>query len=66
LQYVGSPIVWGSTLLGDNISIISPNAAAVASGVTYWMGKDKFYKYDGRVNTLRCDLRQYIFSDINQ
>jgi hypothetical protein len=66
LQYVGSPVVWGSTLLGDNTSIISPNAASVASGVTYWMGVDKFYKYDGRVNTLRCDLRQYIFSDINQ
>jgi hypothetical protein len=65
LQYVGAPVVWGSTLLGDNISIIGPNAMAVASGVTYWMGKDKFYKYDGRVNTLRCDLRQYIFSDIN-
>jgi hypothetical protein len=29
------------------------------------MGIDKFYKYDGRVQTLRCDLRQYIFSDIN-
>jgi hypothetical protein len=29
------------------------------------MGVDKFYKYDGRVQTLRCDLRQYIFSDIN-
>ena len=66
LQYVGAPVVWGSTLLADNTSIISPNAAAVASGVTYWMGIDKFYKYDGRVNTLRCDLRQYIFSDINQ
>jgi hypothetical protein len=65
LQYVGAPVVWGSTLLGDNISIIGPNAMAVASGVLYWMGKDKFYKYDGRVNTLRCDLRQYIFSDIN-
>ena len=65
LQYVGAPVVWGSTLLGDNISIIGPNAMAIASGVTYWMGKDKFYKYDGRVNTLRCDLRQYIFSDIN-
>ena len=65
LQYLGAPTVWGSTLLGDNISIIGPNAMAVASGVLYWMGKDKFYKYDGRVNTLRCDLRQYIFSDIN-
>jgi hypothetical protein len=27
---------------------------------------DKFYKYDGRVQTLRCDLRQHIFSDINK
>jgi hypothetical protein len=26
---------------------------------------DKFYKYDGRIQTLRCDLRQYIYSDIN-
>lgn len=65
LQYVGAPAVWKSELLGDNISIVSPNGAAIASGVVYWMGVDKFYKYDGRVQTLRCDLRQYIFSDIN-
>jgi len=65
LQYVGAPAVWRSELLGDNISIISQNGAATASGVVYWMGVDKFYKYDGRVQTLRCDLRQYIFSDIN-
>lgn len=65
LQYVGVPAVWSSQLLGDNISIIAPNAAAQASGVVYWMGVDKFYKYDGRIQTMRCDLRQYIFSDIN-
>jgi len=65
LQYLGPPFVWGNQLLGDNISIVSQNAVSLASGVTYWMGIDKFYKYDGRVQTLRCDLRQYIFSDIN-
>jgi hypothetical protein len=65
LQYVGPPAVWQSQLLGDNISIASPNAASTASGVVYWMGVDKFYKYDGRVQTLRCDLRQHIFSNIN-
>ena len=65
LQYVGPPAVWQSQLLGDNISIASQNAAATASGIVFWMGVDKFYKYDGRVQTLRCDLRQYIFSDIN-
>jgi hypothetical protein len=66
IQYVGVPAVWSTQLLASNISIYGPNAKAVASGVIYWMGVDKFYKYDGRTQTLRCDLRQYIFSDINQ
>ena len=65
MQYVGPPAVWQTQLLGDNISIVGPNAVALASGVVYWMGVDKFYKYDGRVQTLRCDLRQYIYNDIN-
>ena len=65
LQYSGPPAVWGSQLLGDNISLAGPNAVALASGIAYWMGVDKFYKYDGRVQTLRCDLRQFIYNDIN-
>jgi hypothetical protein len=66
LQYLGPPAVWGATLLADNTSIVSQNAVTIASGVTFWMGVDKFYKYDGRVQTLRCDLRQYIFSDLDK
>lgn len=66
LQYLGPPYVWGTQLLGDNISIASPNAVTLASGVLYWMGVDKFYAYDGRVQTLNCDLRRYIFNDFNQ
>jgi hypothetical protein len=65
LQYLGPPFIWGAQLLGDNISIIGPGAATVASGVVYWMGVDKFYLYDGRVQTLNCDLRRYIFNDLN-
>jgi hypothetical protein len=65
LQYLGPPYVWQSQLLGDNISIIGPNAAVIASGVVYWMGVDKFYSYDGRVQTLNCDLRRFIFQNIN-
>jgi hypothetical protein len=66
LQYLGPPYVWAPQLLGDNISIMSPNAAIIASGIVYWMGVDKFYSYDGRVQTLNCDLRRFVFSDINQ
>jgi hypothetical protein len=65
LQYLGPPYVWGVQLLGDNISILGQNSVAQASGVVYWMGTDKFYSYDGRVNTLNCDLRKYVYQDIN-
>ena len=65
LQYLDAPVFWGAQLLGDNISIVGPNAAVIASGVIYWMGVDKFYAYDGRVQTLNCDLRRYIFQNFN-
>jgi hypothetical protein len=66
LQYLDAPIFWGAQLLGDNISIVSQNSAALASGIVYWMGIDKFYAYDGRVQTLNCNLRRYVFNDFNK
>ena len=65
LQYVGAPVVWAATLVGENISIASQNAVSYANGVAYWMGKDKFYMYDGRTQPLKCDVRKYIFNDFN-
>lgn len=64
-QYQGPPTVWGFQQVADNISIAGPRAAATAADVTYWMGVDAFYRYDGRVQQLRCDLRKFIFENIN-
>lgn len=66
MQYLGAPYVWGFNVLMDNISIMSPKAMVTVNNVTYWMGTDKFYMYSGRVETLPCALRQYIFEDINK
>lgn len=66
MQYLGAPYVWGFNILMDNISIMSPNAMITVNNVTYWMGADKFYMYSGRVETLPCALRQYVFNDINK
>jgi hypothetical protein len=65
MQYLGPPYVWGFQIMGDNISIAGPNVVSVANNVTYWMGTDKFYMYSGRVETLPCSLRQYVFQNIN-
>ena len=64
-QFLGAPEVYGFNILASNISCAGPNCVAVAAGVTYWMGIDKFYKYDGTVATLRCDLRSYVFDDLD-
>jgi len=66
LQYVGAPVVWSSTLVGSNMSVASSKAVAYANGVAYWMGKEKFYKYDGTVQPLRCDVRKFIFDDLDK
>ena len=65
MQYVGPPYVWSFNILSHNISIIGPNAISAANNIVYWMGTDKFYIYTGRVETLPCSLRQYVYNNIN-
>jgi hypothetical protein len=65
LQNVGSPVGWGAQLVGENTSIVGQNAVAYSNGMAFWMGVDKFYVYSGTTKTLNCNLRQFVFSDIN-
>ena len=65
MRYLGPPYVFGFNTLATDITIASANAVVTANNITYWMGQDKFYAYSGRVDTLPCSLRQYIFDDIN-
>ena len=65
LQFLGNAEVFGLQELSHNISIIGANALVGSNNITYWMGRDRFYTYSGRVDTLPCTIRQYIFTDIN-
>jgi len=65
LQFLGTTDVFGLSELADNISIIGPRCVATANNTTYWMGRDKFYVYSGRVETLPCTLRNHVFQNIN-
>jgi hypothetical protein len=65
IQFLGTAEVFGLQELSHNISIIGANALVGSNNITYWMGRDRFYTYSGRVDTLPCTIRQYIFTDIN-
>jgi hypothetical protein len=66
LQFLGTQEVFGLQELSSNVNIMGPNVVAEANNIIYWMGTDKFYAYSGRVDTLPCTLKQYIFDDINR
>ena len=65
-KYVGPPNTFGLFMLSDNISISSTNAAVSVDDTIFWMGNGEFYIYSGVVQTLPCDVKDYIFSNINQ
>ena len=66
LQFLGTEEVFAIQEISDSINIIAPKVVAEANNVVYWMGVDKFFAYDGRVNTLPCTLKQYVFEDMNK
>lgn len=65
MQFTGTTDVFSLQELADNISIMGPRAVISANNTTFWMGQDKFYFYNGQVQTLPCSLRNHIFNDFN-
>tara|TARA_R110000824_G_C15210902_1_gene676596 strand:+ start:761 stop:3061 length:2301 start_codon:yes stop_codon:yes gene_type:complete len=65
LTFLGPPDTFGLAQISNNITIVAPNAVAAVDDVMFWMGRDTFYSYDGRVQTLPCAVRQKVFGDIN-
>jgi hypothetical protein len=66
LQFIGPPYTFGTALLGDNVRISGPNAAVSVNDTVFWMGQENFYVYDGRIQSIPCSVRDYVFSDINR
>jgi hypothetical protein len=65
LQYSGPPYTFSLQTLADNTHIAGPNAAVNVNNITYWMGKDRFWAYSGRVQNLDCSVQRYVYDDMN-
>lgn len=66
VSYVGPPFFFGTKLISSNTSIMGPKSAIEVDGITYWMGSDNFYLYDGSTKTIPCTLRDDVFINLNR
>lgn len=66
LQYLGLPFTYGSNVVSQNTTIMSPKAAVAFEDNVMWMGTNEFYIYGGQVQKLPCTVRDYVFNDLNE
>lgn len=65
MTYIGGTLLYGFNRVGEQCGLIAPNAVAMVDGRAIWMGKDKFFEYDGFVRPVPCEVRDYVFEDFN-
>lgn len=64
-RYIGLPFVFGLSRVGRGGAMLGPHSGIEMDGITYWMGRDGFYMYNGAVTPLPCDVHAYVFGRLN-
>jgi len=67
LTYQGPPFVFGLERVGTSCGLIAARAAASVDNGVFWMGYRGFFAYSGgSVQSLPCEVADYVFSDMNK
>lgn len=65
--FTGGTAVYSFQRVGDACGVASRQAATVANGIAYWMGRRGFFMYSGgAVETVPSDVSDYVFTNINR
>ena len=64
--FQGGDDIWGLDRVGSTGGAIGPHAMVEVDGVAYWMGPNAIHSYNGRVNTVPCDVHEAVYNNINR
>lgn len=65
-KFKGGQYVFAKDMLTGALPIVGPNAGSSFNGDACWMTTEGFGYYNGRIQLMPCDLRDYVFKDINR
>jgi hypothetical protein len=66
LSYVGGSLIYGVDRVGDSCGIVSAHAAVATDSFVVWMGPNGFHRYGGYVESIPCEVHDYVFGGINR
>lgn len=64
--YIGEPFFYRFDQAGNNCGSVSAHAPVIVDTKAFWMGQDNFFVYDGFVQTLPCEVHDYVFTNFNR
>jgi hypothetical protein len=64
VNFIGSPGIYGPIRLSEGCGLIGPNAYGVTD-VAYWWSQGGFFRYNGIVQPMDCEVQDYIFRNTN-
>lgn len=64
VNWVGAPAIYAPTRISENCGLVGPNAFAVTD-IAYWWSYAGFFTYNGLVQPLDCEVKDYIFGQVN-
>ena len=66
MQFIGPPFTFGINQLASGVTVKGFNSAVAVGDSVFWMGYDRFYVYDGRVQVIPCSVRDHVFQNFNE
>ena len=65
VQFIGPPFTFGLNEVAFGTTIAGANAAVSIGDEVLWMGRGEFYRFNGLVQQIPCDVKSYVFDNIN-
>ena len=66
MSFVGAPFIFSFRLLATGTGAGGKNVVGDADGIVYWMGKNRFFKYDGVIRELPCSVQYFVFNRMQE
>jgi len=64
-RFVGQPFTFAFAQVGTNCGLAGQNACVEVDGSAYWMSKNGFFRFAGKLESLPCLVEDFVYDNIN-